>query len=65
MNHLVLPFRTTVDGREWRLFTYEYQTMDGTFSGYIYALSMLHASILLQELCESAEIVGEMQDAND
>lgn len=65
MTQISLPIRTTVDGREWRLFTYEYETMDGRFCGYLYAISMLHASILLQELCETAEIVGEMQDAND
>lgn len=55
-----LPHRTIVDGRLWRLFTYEYKTPDGTFCGYMYALSIDHAAALLHDMRETAEIVGEI-----
>lgn len=57
-NSITLPISTWVDGREWRLFTYSYETPDGTFGGWLYAISKEHASHLLGELKESA-VLGD------
>lgn len=60
-----LPIRTVVDGRVWNLYTYDYQTPDGVFVGYLHALSMEHAAALLSDLRASAELVGKMVSVGD
>lgn len=55
-----LPMSVTFKGRRWNLFTYDYKTPDGTFSGYLYAISAEHAAALLSELKETAELKGQM-----
>ncbi|BCD88014.1 hypothetical protein PSm6_44210 [Pseudomonas solani] len=55
-----LPMSVTVSGRRWNLFTYDYTTPDGTFSGYLYAISAEHAAALLSEMKETAELKGQM-----
>lgn len=55
-----LDMSCTVNGRVWKLFTFEYKTQDGIFCGYLYALDFEHASYLLEELKVNAELKGEM-----
>jgi len=60
-----LPLTCEVGGRLWKLFTYEFQTPDGVFTGYLHALSAEHATYMLTELRESAVLKGEMISANE
>lgn len=57
---VLLPLRQIVDGREWRLFSYRFESADGAFLGYIYAISPEHAAALLEEMKGSATLLGEM-----
>lgn len=59
-DHITLPLRTVVDGRTWHLYTYEYQTPDGVFAGYLHALSMEHAAALIWDMRAGAELAGEV-----
>lgn len=47
----------------WHLYTYDYMTQDGSFSGYLYALDMGHAEQLLSEMCATAVLAGQMIEA--
>ena len=58
-----LPIRCVVGGRIWHLYTYEYQTPDGIFSGYLHAISAEHAAAMLADLKENAELKGQMIEA--
>ena len=60
---ITLPMRAVVDGRTWHLYAYEYQTPDGTFGGYLYAVSFEHAAALLADLKETAVLQGKMVGA--
>lgn len=62
---VTLPITTEVFGREWHLFTYDYMTQDGLFSGYLYALDMGHAEQLLSELRATAVLSGQMIESHD
>lgn len=53
-----MPLSVIVDGRTWRLFSVEYDTADGKFSTYIYALSDEHASAIVAELRQTARCGG-------
>lgn len=55
-----LPITTEVLGQEWSLYTYDYMTQDGVFSGYLYALDMGHAEQLLSEMRATAVLSGQM-----
>ncbi|MDU9391880.1 hypothetical protein [Pseudomonas sp. zfem002] len=55
-----LPISCEVGGRTWKLFTFDYQTPDGTFSGYLHAISTEHAAELLMDLKATATLKGEM-----
>lgn len=57
---VTLPTTTEVRGQVWHLYTYDYMTQDGAFSGYLYALDMGHAEQLLSEMCATAVLVGQM-----
>ncbi len=56
------PLRVVVNDRVWHLFDCEYDTADGKFSFYIYALSMEHAAAMLQELKATAKLLGQVTD---
>lgn len=62
MNNFVnLPTTSIVDGRKWQLFSIEFDTADGVFSTYIYALSFEHANALTLELRQTARVVGTVE----
>lgn len=50
-------------GGGWHLFTFDYMTQDGMFSGYLHALDMGHAEQLLSEMCATAVLAGQMIEA--
>lgn len=52
-------------GGGWHLFTYDYMTQDGLFTGYLYALDMGHAEQLLSEMRATAVLSGQMIDSHD
>lgn len=60
---VTLPITVEVCGQEWHLFTYNYATQDGEFSGYLHALDMGHAEQLLAELKATAVLEGQMVQA--
>lgn len=60
-----LPITTEVRGQVWRLFTYDYMTQDGMFSGYLHALDMGHAEQLLSEMRATAVLAGQMIEVID
>lgn len=60
---VTLPITTEVLGQEWHLFTYDYMTQDGMFSGYLHALDMGHAEQLLAEMRATAVLAGRMIEA--
>lgn len=55
-----LPISCEVGGRVWKLFTFDYETPDGTFSGYLHAISSEHAAAMLLDLKATATLKGEM-----
>jgi hypothetical protein len=60
MTSLQLKPTVQVDGRDWHLFDIEFQTADGKFGTYIYALSHEHAELMLSELKETARVSGQV-----
>lgn len=52
-------------GGGWHLYTYDYATQDGEFSGYLYALDMGHAEQLLSEMKATAVLAGQMIETID
>jgi hypothetical protein len=59
-NGVRLPIDVAVRNRDWHLFIAEFDSADGKFSFYFYALSFEHAAALLQELKETATLLGQM-----
>ncbi|MDA8485114.1 hypothetical protein NNO07_18770 [Pseudomonas resinovorans] len=55
-----LDLSVWVDGRNWHLFTFEYATPDGKFTGYLYAISPEHAAEMLMDLKANAALSGQM-----
>lgn len=58
---VTLQLTTVVGGKTWRLFGVEFDTADGKFSTYIYALSHEHAEMVCLELRESARVLGSLE----
>ncbi|MCO8166896.1 hypothetical protein NJC40_03765 [Pseudomonas sp. 21LCFQ02] len=56
-----LPISCQVGSSTWRLFTFDYQTPDGVFCGYLYAISTEHAAAMLMDMKETATLQGEMK----
>lgn len=56
----VKPVR--VNGRDWHTFACEYTTPDGKFGFEIKAISPEHASYMLQDLKESAVLLGQLYE---
>lgn len=57
-DQIQMPLSVPVDGRTWRLFSVEFDTADGKFSTYIYALSDEHAAAMVVELRQTARCGG-------
>lgn len=57
-DQIQMPLSVPVDGRTWRLFSVEFDTADGKFSTYIYALSDEHAAAIVAELRQTARCGG-------
>lgn len=62
---VTLPITTEVRGQEWNLYTFDYMTQDGMFSGYLHALDMGHAEQLLSEMKATAVLAGQMLEVVD
>ena len=45
-----------VDGKEWKLFSIEFQSPDGKFSAYLYAIDHEHASYQVESLSRGFEV---------
>lgn len=59
MIHLPYSF-TDAQGRVWHPYAIEYDTPDGAFSTYIYAISDEHAQMMCADLRESARVTGQV-----
>ncbi|EIU4992725.1 hypothetical protein MMK62_003542 [Pseudomonas aeruginosa] len=55
-----LELSVWVDGRQWNLFTFDYDTPDGKFSGYLHAISPEHAAEMLMDMKANATMAGQM-----
>lgn len=62
MADLTLKPTVTVDGRQWNLFSVDYETPDGRFSFYIHALSYEHALLIVDDIKATARISGQVCD---
>lgn len=62
-NSVELPLTCEVNGRVWNLFTFDYETPDGQFCGYLHAVSHEHAAALLADMKETAELKGQVIEA--
>jgi hypothetical protein len=60
MNSIVFKPKVTINGRIWNLYSFEFQTADGLFSSYFYAISFEHAAAILEELKETAKLSGQI-----
>lgn len=58
-----LELSCEVNGRTWNLYSFAYRTIDGSFVGYLHALSFEHASYMLEEMKATAEIDGQILEA--
>jgi hypothetical protein len=63
MDFIPQKFTAHVSGRKWLLFDLEFDTADGKFSTYIYALSHEHAEMILAELKATARVAGQVVGA--
>lgn len=45
-----------IDGKEWKLFSIEFQSPDGKFSAYLYAIDHEHASYQVESLSKGFEV---------
>lgn len=59
-NEVQMPLTVNCEGREWSLYTFDFDTPDGVFSSYLYAISFEHAAALLADLKETAVLKGRM-----
>lgn len=50
---------------EWKEYIIDFETLEGTFSFNIFALSFEHASYRLEELKASAKLIGEIVEKFD
>lgn len=64
MSAIKLSPTVTVNGITWYLFSVDFDTADGAFSTYLYAIDHGHAALRLEELKESARIVGQITSIN-
>lgn len=60
MTNITLSPTVTVNGITWHLFSINFDTADGAFSTYLYAIDHGHAALRLEELKESARIGGQI-----
>lgn len=54
------PTHVTVGGKQWYLFSAQYETPDGTYDFYFYAISFYHASIVLSDIKDTAKLTGQV-----
>ena len=57
---VTLQLSCEVNGAQWHLFGFSYETPDGRFSGYLHATSPEHASYMLEELKATAVLDGQI-----
>lgn len=62
---VTLPLSTVVDGRTWHLFSVEFDTADGKFSTYIYALDSGHAGLIVEEMKQTLTLAGQLSGVYD
>ena len=60
---VTLDLTCEVEGRQWYLYGFSYETPDGKFSGCLHATSAEHASYMLEELKATAVLDGQILEA--
>ena len=54
------PLEVVVNGIRWRPFSVEFDTQEGTFTVELFAVDWAHAQMRLEELKQTARVVGEI-----
>ena len=57
---ITTPIRCTVGGREWHLFTADYQADNSTYSLQFHAISMEHAAALVEDIRATLTLRGQL-----
>jgi hypothetical protein len=57
---VTLNYRTVVNGRTWYLYSLDYDTADGAFGTYFYAISDEHAEMIVEEIKATAKLRGQV-----
>lgn len=63
MNPVILQPAVTVNGVKWKLFCVEFETADGKFITWVYAVDHGHAALILDEMKATAKVSGEFGGA--
>lgn len=63
MNNIPQQTHVVVNGIPWYLFSAQYETPDGTYEFYFYAISFYHAEIVLQDIKSTARVAGQVLGA--
>lgn len=63
MNPVILQPAVMVNGVQWKLFGVEFGTADGKFVTWIYAVDHGHAALILEEMKDTAQVLGEFGGA--
>jgi hypothetical protein len=50
-----------IEGHDWHLFSVEFDTCDGRFSTYIYAINEMHAHEMLADLKQNGRLNGSIE----
>jgi len=61
MSGIPHPITCMVDGKRWDLYTADYETPDGKFGFYFYAISAEHAELILTDLKATATLSGKVE----
>jgi hypothetical protein len=54
------PVTVRVNGVDWHLFDIQFETPDGTYSVYMYAISDEHARLMLADLKLNGKVTGQV-----
>jgi hypothetical protein len=57
---LLVPQVADASGRAWSLYAVEFDSPDGRFQFYLYAISMEHAHLQVDAIRESARVSGQV-----
>lgn len=60
MTNIPMPLSVVVCGREWHPYDIQFESPDGRYSVYLYAISEEHAHLQLDALKETGKVIGKV-----